>query len=85
MSPLSSAAKPLHVSPVGNIPFFPFLACLPTAAPAWNSHLSIVPFLAAKPLRFQAEGGKLLWFGVFGCENPRIFTLPRSPAAFQLC
>lgn len=75
---LSLAAKLLHISPVGNISFFPFLACLPTAAPAWNSHLSVVPFLAAESLRFQAEDGKLWWFGVFGCENQGIFTLSRS-------
>lgn len=46
--------------------------------------MSVVPFLAAKALRFQAEDGKLvlLWFGVQECENQGIFTLTRSPAAF---
>lgn len=47
--------------------------------------MSVVPFLAAKSLRFQVENGKLvlLWFGVYECENQGIFALTLSPAAFQ--
>lgn len=77
--------KLLDISLFGNVLFFSFLASLSAAARGWSSYLSIVPFLATRALRFQAEDGKLvlLWFGVYECENQGIFALTLSPAAFQ--